>query len=75
MSERLVNVLTVAGEPKIRIPWTIHVQAYEQYAKRFRGQDAEKIAARGGFAPNELDEFRPGWRDIIAEREIERSPR
>lgn len=46
------------------IPWRVHGMAWEAYARKYPGQDAEKIAARGGFATQEMDAFLPGWRDM-----------
>jgi len=48
------------------VPWSVGEKAYEGYAKRFPGtashQDIEKIAYRGGFSEDEMDEFYPAWR-------------
>lgn len=50
------------------IPWSLHLRAYDVYAAKWgRGQSAERIAERGGFAVDELDEFVPGWRDEASE--------
>lgn len=46
------------------IPWRVHGLAWEAYARKHPGQDAEKIASRGGFAVQEMDAFLPGWRDM-----------
>jgi len=46
------------------IPWRVHGLAWEAYARKYPGQDAEKIASRGGFAVQEMDAFLPGWRDM-----------
>lgn len=46
------------------IPWRVHGLAWEAYARKYPGQDAEKIASRGGFAVQEMDVFLPGWRDM-----------
>ena len=37
-----------------RVPWRIHVKAWEKYHKHFSGQSAERIAERGGFGLEEL---------------------
>lgn len=51
------------------VPWSVGERAFRAYHKRFRHYDnAEMLAARGGFSPEELDEWAPGWRD-------ERDPR
>lgn len=49
------------------IPWWLHVEAHNEYAKRYSGQSAERIAERGGFGIEELDKFIPGWRDKVSE--------
>lgn len=36
------------------IAWDEHVEAWEDYAKRYRGQTAERLAERGGFSYGEL---------------------
>ena len=43
--------------PRGTIAWAEHVEAWEQYAKRYRGQSAERIAERGGFGYHELVTF------------------
>lgn len=37
-----------------RVPWRIHLKAWETYAKHFPGQSAERLAERGGFGLEEL---------------------
>ena len=59
------------------IPWSLHERAWEKYNQRHRGQSAEKIAERGGFGIEEMDEYFPGWRYEASEiaklkEEIER---
>lgn len=59
MSERRVPV---QGERHLGIPagtidWSEHLQAWDQYHKTFWSQDAETIAARGGFGYSELRLF------------------
>lgn len=45
------------------IPWAIAEEAYLDYSKRYgTDQSLERLAQRGGFAPDELDQHRPGWR-------------
>lgn len=39
---------------RLRIPWRIHVKAWETYAKHYSGQSAERLAERGGFGLVEL---------------------
>lgn len=58
-------IVAVAG-PKLYVPWLIGVEAWERYAKKYGGdQSAKRIAERGGFGTEEMDEFRPGWREHI----------
>jgi len=54
----------VQGYHGATIPWRVHGLAWEAYARKHPGQDAEKIASRGGFAVQEMDVFLPGWRDM-----------
>lgn len=50
------------------IPWSLHLRAWDAYAKLYgRQQSAERLAERGGFGTTELDEFVPGWRDEVSE--------
>jgi hypothetical protein len=54
--------------PPQRIPWSLHLKAYEAYAKRYgTRQSAERLAERGGFDTSEMDMFAPGWRDEVDE--------
>lgn len=57
-----------------RIPWSVHVKAWEGYSKEYPGsarqQDATRIAERGGFGVKELDSFHPTWR-----KEVEQIPK
>jgi hypothetical protein len=40
---------------QFRVPWRIHLKAWEQYAKLGHGaQTAERLAERGGFGLEEL---------------------
>lgn len=44
--------------PAGTIAWMEHVEAWEEYARRFgRSQSAERMAERGGFAMSELCSF------------------
>ncbi|MFV8250223.1 hypothetical protein [Bdellovibrio bacteriovorus] len=46
------------------IPWSIAEKAYAAYCKSGGySQSLERIAARGGFYPVEMDTLYPGWRD------------
>lgn len=53
------------------IPWWLHLRAYDAYCKRWGRQDAlidlEGRSCRGGFSTGELDQFVPGWRQLVAE--------
>lgn len=50
------------------IPWSLHMEAYSEYAKRHGKQEALITGrCRGGFATSELDMFVPGWRDKVSE--------
>lgn len=50
------------------IPWSMHLEAYDVYCKRY-GKQEELVqgSCRGGFGVNELDVFIPGWRDKLSE--------
>lgn len=37
-----------------RIPWRIHMKAWETYHNFYPGQSAERLAERGGFGLEEL---------------------
>lgn len=53
-----------AAPHPLQIPWDVAELAYSVYSARFgRGQSLERIAERGGFSPNEMDDFVPNWRD------------
>jgi len=45
---------------RFRVPWRIHKKAWEEYAKHYSDQSAEKIADRGGFGLEELIYFLAG---------------
>jgi hypothetical protein len=50
------------------IPWSVAEKAYSVYAARYgRGQSLERLAERGGFAPSEMDDFHPTWREEASE--------
>lgn len=50
------------------IPWSVADKAYHVYRSRYgSGQSLERLAERGGFGANEMDEFYPGWRDEVSE--------
>lgn len=50
----------------IRIPWGVAEMAYLVYAKRYgTSQSLERLAERGGFYVEEMDEFYPAWRDAL----------
>lgn len=50
------------------IPWSIHLRAYDAYAKKYsNGQSPERLHERGGFRADELDTFIPGWREEVSE--------
>lgn len=49
------------------IPWALAEEAYAVYAKRYgTDQSLERLAERGGFGTDELDDMLPGWRERIA---------
>jgi hypothetical protein len=33
----------------MRIPWRLHLKAWQKYAQHYPGQSAERMAERGGF--------------------------
>lgn len=53
------------------IPWSLHLEAYDAYSKKWSPQpamiDLEGRNCRGGFSTGELDQFIPGWRDRVSE--------
>ena len=50
------------------IPWSLHLEAYDAYRKRYGAQPALiEGGCRGGFHVTELDEFVPGWREKVSE--------
>jgi hypothetical protein len=53
---------------KAGIPWSLHLEAYDVYCKRWGPQKAMiEGHCRGGFSVGELDMFIPGWRDRVSE--------
>lgn len=44
------------------IPWSIAEEAYAQYAQKFgTSQSLERLAERGGFGIEEMNQFVPNW--------------
>ena len=57
----------VQGWPQ-GIPWSLHLEAYAAYCKKWSPQPALIEGwCRGGFGTKELDEFIPGWRERASE--------
>ncbi len=53
---------TSYGKPHpTQIPWSIADKAYSVYRARYSGQSLERLAERGGFSAEEMDEFHPQW--------------
>lgn len=51
------------------IPWSMHLEAYDAYCKRWSKQEALITGGcRGGFGTGELDMLIPGWREELSER-------
>ena len=47
-----------------QIPWEIAERAYQAYRHLYGdSQSMERLAERGGFAPEEMDKFLPNWRE------------
>ena len=71
MSERMFPVHSSGRNAKphpTRIPWSIADKAYSVYSARHgRQQSLERLAERGGFHPDEMDEFYPAWREETSE--------
>jgi hypothetical protein len=58
------------GPSPARIPWSTAEKAYGVYRARYgSGQSLERIAERGGFYAEELDDLFPGWRAETSEIE------
>lgn len=51
------------------IPWSLHLEAYDAYCKKWSPQPAlidwNGRGCRGGFSTGELDDFIPGWRERV----------
>lgn len=46
------------------VPWWVAEQAYMGYASKYGdSQSLERLAERGGFGIEEMDEFFPEWRE------------
>jgi len=46
------------------IPWSVHEAAWQGYASLYgKRQSAERIAERGGFGVEEMDDYHPTWRE------------
>jgi len=57
----------VQGWPQ-GIPWSLHLEAYAAYCKKWSPQPALIEGwCRGGFGTKELDELIPGWRERASE--------
>jgi hypothetical protein len=56
------------GKPHpLAVPWSIAELAYSVYSSLYHGQTLERLAERGGFAPQEMDEYYPGWIECCSE--------
>lgn len=52
----------------LSIPWSVAEKAYGVYAARYgRSQSLERLAERGGFGTNEMDDLYPPWRAEVDE--------
>jgi hypothetical protein len=52
----------------LSVPWSVADKAYGVYASRYgRSQSLERLAERGGFAVEEMDELYPPWREEVSE--------
>lgn len=50
------------------IPWSLHLEAYDAYRKKYGAQQALIEGwCRGGFGTSELDAFIPNWRAKVSE--------
>lgn len=68
--ERMFPILTQRGAAAhpLKIPWSVAELAYSVYAGKFgKFQSLERLAERGGFGPDEMDEFVPDWRERCSE--------
>jgi hypothetical protein len=75
----LVALTWPDGTPKVApvqgyapgIPWSLQLEAYSAYEKKWGSQaaliDLDRRGCRGGFGTKELDDLVPGWRDRVSE--------
>lgn len=48
---------------RLLIPWAVAEEAYAVYSSKYGTQQSlERIAERGGFHEQEMDDFVPNWR-------------
>lgn len=60
----------------LTVPWSVAEMAYVEYAEKFPGsaslQSLERIAQRGGFSPEEMDDLLrqalPSWVESVRDR-------
>lgn len=65
MSDKTFPVCRSGG---MTIPYELAQRAYLVYAKKYgTSQPLDRMGQRGGFYPEELDEFVPGWREELSE--------
>ena len=54
------------GPTPRQIPWSLAEKAYAVYSARYgQSQTLERLAERGGFGPEEMDEYHPAWREEV----------
>ncbi len=52
----------------MHIPWSIAELAYSGYATKYgTDQSLKRLSERGGFGPEEMDEYVPNWRELTSE--------
>lgn len=52
----------------LSIPWSVAEKAYGVYASLYgTGQSLERLAERGGFGVEEMDQLYPLWREEVSE--------
>ncbi len=57
------------------IPWSLHLEAYAEYCKRYSAQPRlVQGNCRGGFDVGELDIFIPGWRKRVSAEAARKQP-
>jgi hypothetical protein len=57
------------------IPWSLHLEAYAEYCKRYSPQPRLiQGNCRGGFDVSELDSFIPGWRERVSTEASKKMP-